>query len=121
MSLRRSFRLLSVFFVVGLPACDDARPGLVDPDAVERVLIVGAGGPELHLAPGESFRVTAQVYDVSGRVSARYAVDWGSNNSAAVAVDSTGVVTGVTPGRGAVIATVRGTTMSGSLPVIVAQ
>jgi alpha-tubulin suppressor-like RCC1 family protein len=107
-------RLASLASLVVLPLCGcggDSGPTEppIGPDTVVRpdtvVAAVNVSPDAVMLLMGETRQLTARVENVLGDTLVDRAVVWSSTNPSVVAVDSTGLVTGLDLGRAAIVAT----------------
>jgi hypothetical protein len=130
MPLRRQRRRTTVLAAsiafttfASVSTCADSPTGPRRPEEVVSVTItgpaIGGGIPRgLQVTPGTSAQMTAEVRDQTGHLNREYPVEWASSNPAIFTVDSTGLVWGRAPGQGTLTATAKGTTVSGTIPVI---
>jgi alpha-tubulin suppressor-like RCC1 family protein len=96
----------ATLLVLALSGCgEDSGPTEppIGPDTV--VGAVRVSPDAVMLLMGETRQLTATVENVQGDTLVDRAVAWSSTDSSVVTVDSTGLVTGLDPGRAAIVAT----------------
>ncbi|HWP02536.1 MAG TPA: Ig-like domain-containing protein [Gemmatimonadaceae bacterium] len=98
-----------------LAACGGSEGGPAGPPAVSRVEI---SAPSPTLEVGSTMLVSARYFDANGRPLSGRRVIYSSSNATVATVDSSGLVTGVSPGSAAISATVDRVTSSVSITVV---
>jgi hypothetical protein len=105
----RGFALVLLIIGIGLPAAVSAQGGSVGSKAKQSLrlssqAILRINPGELQLKVGASKQASAYYYSPSGSSQAAARVKWSSSSPRLAKVSSTGLVTGVAPGRATVYA-----------------